>query len=240
MTFFALLHIRKAKDYIALFVKMAMITFVFPILIALASYFSGNFCIQCKPRLLQHARQMFSCTAGIALSYIILILLPKLYHTPSAAAYILFGFTFFLFLHTSLNTRKLQRIHAYFSLLYHILVGIVLQTTTASNFYEGFLLFIPMLLMTGASKLSAHHVHHLGPYTTNKSTWAFILSIVPVLGSGIAFLFSMPSVLLTVLIGIVGGILVFTVMREFIPTAKDISIAWFLVGEAAFVVVSLL
>ncbi len=202
-------------------------------LVAIAYYVSNRLDIQHK----RYTQKMVSFSAGVSITYILLELFPLF--TEQAVMIsrwlfvsVLIGFSVHHLAEKSIYQRtkqhelvkKLGLEEEVFSFIYHFILGIVLVDISQQNIIDGVLFFIPILLFVFISTLSTN------PHTSLFK--ALFLSGAMFLGTLFAaFIWvSRPLWIELALIGIVVGVLLFTIIRHHIPFGRRGRIGYFTIG----------
>tara|TARA_Y100000310_G_C20399049_1_gene676516 strand:+ start:134 stop:811 length:678 start_codon:yes stop_codon:yes gene_type:complete len=188
--------------------------------------------------------KFISFAAGISVSYVFLILLPEIYTGASAISPLLFfpvliGFALFHLLekfirqHHSWHHYKKEHelVHEILSFLYFFVVGFVIAKLAKYGMEGALLLFVPLFFHIIIDSLPKKVTKH-------QLLRAFFASS-PFLGS-IAGSFVETSRAVNVsLLGIVGGALLYIIVRESLPKERDGKPMYFLVGLLSFTVLIL-
>jgi hypothetical protein len=190
----------------------------------------------------QWKMKFISASAGVSVAYIFLILLPEIYTGAMQVSRVLFlsvlfGFGIFHLIEkyirqnfTGPALRKEHKlIHSSTSFFYFFVVGFILvKLSQPSNPLPGILLFIPILLHIVIDSLPRR--------TTNKHHLRAISASAPFIGSLFALVIDMGVAGNTALLGIVGGALLYTVVRESLPRERQGKPLYFLTGLLAYTV----
>jgi len=193
------------------------------LLLGLIHFFSENL----KPEEgLKHYR-IISFAAGISIAYLFLDLLPQTYEAAvhlkqSVFVFLLLGFAIFhlaekfIYQHSDQDRLaiELKEIHSISFFCYYFLVGIVLRDKIQISLLEGSLFMIPIGLHAGLSTASLARIHgEIRESFLLKTT----LSISALLGVIFAILIRIPPVLNNILISFIAGILLYIIVKEFLP-----------------------
>jgi hypothetical protein len=118
-----------------------------------------------------------------------------------------------------------------FSFIYHVIVGILLVTFTLENILQGLLYFIPVMSFVFVSTLPTRpHKNKYKSFFLGSSTFIGVLLAT--------FLWtSWSPIVITTLIGLVLGVMLFTVIRHHLPFGRAGRISYFAFG---FIIYSLL
>ena len=193
----------------------------------------------------QNKMKFISFAAGVSVAYIFLILLPEIY-TRSLEINrllllaVLFGFALFhiieKYIRQNYHGNKLRKehylAHSAISFVYFLVVGYILAEVTANNLTDGILLFVPVAL---------HIIIDSLPRRATKNLWVRLFSSSSsVLGASIYLLIDLGPVEDTVLLGVVGGGLLYHVIRESLPKDREGKPMFFITGLLLFTVLILL
>tara|TARA_Y100000310_G_scaffold241784_1_gene245835 strand:+ start:1467 stop:2147 length:681 start_codon:yes stop_codon:yes gene_type:complete len=194
----------------------------------------------------QNKMKFISISAGVSVSYIFLILLPEIYFGSVAISRalflsVLFGFGIFHVIEkyirqnfTGPALRKEHRLaHSSTSFAYFFVVGFLLvKLAEVGNSLSSVLLFIPIMLHIVIDSLPRRHTkkHHLRALSASS----------PFLGAFAAAFVDVGSAGNVVLLGIVGGALLYTVIRESLPRDREGKPLYFVTGLLLFTVLILL
>ncbi|MAE42882.1 hypothetical protein CMO93_03860 [Candidatus Woesearchaeota archaeon] len=189
--------------------------------------------------------KFISFAAGVSIAYIFLVLLPEIYSgaiTINRLIFlaVLFGFAIFHIIEkyirqnfTGQALRKEHRfVHSATSFIYFLIVGFLLVKVTGTNILNGTLLFIPIMLHIVIDSLPrrATKKHHLRALHASS---AF-------LGAVSATFIEVGNTGNMILLGIVGGALLYTVIRESLPKDREGKPLYFITGLLLFTVIILL
>ena len=213
---------------------------ILPALVTLAMYISESFCIECKPTLRKYKEHILSLIMGVTLTYVLVTLIPKIYNSSgfSSATCVLIGYSSFVIIHHYLadKTKRLRKIHLWSAAGYHFLSGIILVSLAFTDKKHSILFLIPILFITSVISIAKHNIHHRGPYQREKKKWTAIIALTPLLGGILALLIHIPEKTMAGVMGLVGGMLLFTITREILPSPRSIRIPWFIIGEILFLI----
>lgn len=190
--------------------------------------------------------KFISASAGVSVSYIFLILLPEIYSGSLKISRvlfltILFGFGIFHIIEkyirqnfTGPALRKEHRlVHSITSFVYFFVVGFLLVKLAQGNSnLHAFLLFIPIALHIVIDSLPRRH--------TKKQHLRALSASSPFLGALTASVFDVGNMGNVALLGIVGGALLYTVVRESLPREREGKPLYFIMGLLLFTVLVLL
>lgn len=190
--------------------------------------------------------RFISASAGVSISYIFLILLPEIYIGSIKISKllflsILFGFGVFHIVEkyirqnfTGPALRKEHRlIHSFTSFSYFFVVGFLLvKLVQDDGNASAILLFIPIMLHIIIDSLPRRHTkkHHLRALSASS----------PFLGAILASFVNVGNVGNIILLGVVGGALLYTVVRESLPREREGRPIYFITGLLLFTVIILL
>jgi len=230
--------------------------FIYPVLLSGLHYLSGWVHAQLEgDKKLE--KKLFSFASGVLITFLFLYLLPELVIGTQHLAYFLYiyvliGFTSFLLIHETLykhvpNKRKLyfelREAHAIVSSVFHFIIGLVLVTLIReNNLLNGLLVFIPIAIHVAFGSLASHHITAAMNYrqTHTDKIMQFFVTISPILGALCGVLFVWSNIVIYALYGVIGGIMLFMVIREFIPSPKEARLGYFVAGQVFFVFLILL
>ncbi len=190
--------------------------------------------------------KFISVSAGVSVSYIFLILLPEIYTgsiTISRILFlaILFGFGIFHVIEkyirqnfTGPALRKEHRlVHSLTSFVYFFVVGFLLvKLAEDDGSLSSILLFVPIALHIVIDSLPRRHTkkHHLRALSASS----------PFLGAILASFVDIGKMGNVILLGAVGGALLYTVVRESLPRDREGKPMYFTTGLLLFTVLILL
>jgi len=190
--------------------------------------------------------KFISVSAGVSVAYIFLIMLPEIYVESFSISKvlflsILFGFGAFHIIEkyirqnfTGTALRKEHRmVHSSTSFVYFFVVGFLLVKLAENDSnLAAFLLFIPILLHIVIDSLPRRH--------TQKTHLRALSASAPFLGALIATILDIGRAGNVILLGIVGGALLYTVVRESLPREREGKPLYFLTGVFLFTIIVLL
>ena len=189
--------------------------------------------------------KFISFSAGVSVSYIFLVLLPEIYSGAIAInkllfLAVLFGFGIFHIIEkyirqnfTGPEMRKEHRlIHSTTSFAYFFVVGFILVKLTESSIAHAILLFIPIMLHITIDSLPRRHTkkHYLRAFSASS----------PFLGAVTAAFIDAGEMGNVILLGVVGGALLYIVIRESLPREREGRPLYFVTGLLLFTVLILL
>ena len=210
------------------------------LLLGLIHFFSENIKIEVASK----QYRIISFAAGISIAYLFLDLLP---HTYEAATHLkqwifvfmLLGFAIFhliekiIYQHTNQEkvARELKEAHSISFFVYYFLVGIVLKDKTQISILEGFLFMVPIALHAALSSASLARIHG----EIRESLWIkIILSLSTILGVVFAILLHIPAILNNILVSFIAGVLLYIIVKEFLPEKKKGQPVFFIIGLITF------
>ena len=188
--------------------------------------------------------KFISFAAGVSVSYLFLILMPEIYSGALEINRFLFfsvliGFATFHLLEKHIRQKETwhdykkhhELIHEVMSFVYFLVVGFVIVKLLEYNVTHGILLFIPLLfhivIDSLPKKVTKHHMLR-----------AFFSS-APFIGALAGSFIASNKLIDLSLLGLVGGALLYTVVRESLPRERDGKPIYFVVGVLAFTVLIL-
>ena len=194
--------------------------------------------------------RIVSFAAGISIAYLFLDLLP---HTYEAAIhlknwvflFLLLGFTIFhltekfIYQHSEQNKldRELNEVHSISFFVYYFLVGIVLRDRIQVNALEGVVFMVPITLHAGLSTASLARIHG----EIRETAWIkTILSLSTLLGVIFGAIVYVPHILNNIFVSFIAGVLLYILVKEFLPDKEKGQPLFFIIGMALFVIFSLL
>jgi len=190
--------------------------------------------------------KFISVSAGVSVSYIFLILLPEIYFGSLEISKVLFiailvGFGVFHVIEkyirqnfTGQALRKEHRlVHSATSFVYFFVVGFLLVKLTESDGgLASTLLFVPIALHIVIDSLPRRH--------TKRQHLRALSASSPFLGALAASFIDVGKAGNVILLGIVGGALLYTVVRESLPRDREGKPLYFITGLLLFTVLVLL
>lgn len=215
------------------------------VLIGGAHFFGENLKIDKKTK---HYR-IISFAAGISIAYLFLNLLPHVYEAASILKnwlfiFLLLGFALvhlvekYIYQHADMQnlTKELKAVHTATFFLYYLIIGIVLNGKVQTDILEGVLFIIPVTLHAGLSTSSLSEIH--GKIKEN-SIIRILLSSAPLLGIVFARAIFIPDIAENIMVSSIAGILLYVMVKEFLPEKKKGQPAFFIVGLMLFIVFKL-
>ncbi len=183
---------------------------------------------------------LISFAAGIAITYLLFSFLPEAYSKSTGILLFLplmSGFAFIhiiekLFYPNYSNRFMIKRVktyhdelHATILFVYHFVIGAVLVNTMEQNYTTGLLFLPPLLLFTTIGNWSLHH-----SYLQEFPNWRMVLASSTFLGALFAKSTLNTPLIDILMINFVAGFMLFLVVRESIPNAKEGKPLHFLLG----------
>jgi len=215
---------------------------VLALILSIVDFFTEGLFSKASP----NKMKFISISAGVSVSYIFLILLPEIYKGAMALnrllfLAILFGFGAFHIIEKYIRQnfvgpalRKEHRlVHSSTSFVYFFVVGFLLvKLTESAGNLSAVLLFIPITLHIIIDSLPRRH--------TKKPHLRALSASSPFLGAILASFFDVGRTGNVILLGIVGGALLYTVVRESLPRDREGKPMYFISGLLFFTVLILL
>lgn len=186
-------------------------------------------------------------SAGISISYIFLDLFPNFTNEATITNRYIFisvlvGFGLlhliekYVYQHTSpsLIEKRLEISNQIISFVYHFILGIIILDFVEQSILEAILLFIPIVIFTAVSTI---------PVQQHPSRSVnFIVALSTPIGVVIAYLLQsfLSLEIVTILIGIVIGGLLFSIIRHSIPMGANGKPSYFVLGILIYVPIIIL
>ena len=231
-----------------------LLDLAYPLALSLLMIFGEHIHIKFKKkRILEN--KLFSFASGVLITFLFINLLPDLFLETNAwfmYIYVMIGFTTFLLIHELLykyqpDKKKLKfelkEAHTLVGFIFHFIIGIIMmELLNGKGMIENLIIFIPMGLHVTFSSLASHHI----AFTKNYKSSSFdkileiLVVISPLLGAFFALLLDITAAMTYALYGVVGGIMLFIVIREFIPKPKEAQPIFFIAGQFFFFMFGLL
>jgi len=199
---------------------------------------------------IKHKERLISFSIGVSLTYIFLYLFPEIISTGRFNTSIVFSFVLagiviirlveiHIWKHKSIAVlrRELKQSHSLVFFIYHFVTGMILFELLKFNTTAGVLFSIPILLHTGVSSLSMQEIH--GSIRT-KGIYKIILSLSTALGIGIMYFINTPYTTIDILFGLVIGAMLYIVMRDAMPKAREAKPREFLSGILFYLAILML
>ncbi|MDA1197368.1 MAG: hypothetical protein O2779_05410 [Nanoarchaeota archaeon] len=184
--------------------------------------------------------RFISFAAGVSVSYLFLILLPEIYIgassiNPLLFFPLLFGFAIYhlieKFIRQKHGKRAFSELHAQVHLItsffYSLVVGFVLVKLVSQDMLQGILLFVPLTFHIAIDSLPKKMTKH---YFSKA-----FFSSAPFIGALLGTAFETSELLNISLLGIVGGALLYMVVRESFPKEREGHPMYFLIGMFLFI-----
>lgn len=193
--------------------------------------------------------RIISFAAGISIAYLFLHLLPETYEAANhikgwVFVFLLAGFTVFhliekyVYQHVERErlVRDLKEIHSVSFFIYHFVVGVALTGKFEESMLEGLLFLVPVAFHAGLSTASLSGIHD---DMMELKFVRVLLSISTLLGVVFAALIRIPPALELSLVSFVAGVLLYIIVREFLPQKEKGEPAYFVLGLLLFAAVNL-
>ena len=210
------------------------------VILGIAHYLSEMICTAFS----KHRDIFLSFVAGISVSYVFVELLPSLFHPDASLRTLIFLFMllgFFLFhifekfiyqhSKTSLLVKELTKLHSFGFFVYHFVIGIILVHFLSMGFKSAILFFIPAFFYSLIGEVSLHEIHSS---LKKRWYWKFFLALSTLLGVVLATFVFLPLAVNLVLLGFVGGALVYVVIRDSIPKEREGNLLTFTAGVVLY------
>lgn len=203
-------------------------------------YSSENIELTAEPK----RYRIISFGAGISIAYLFLHLLPHTYeaaiHLKEAVfIFLLLGFVLFhlsekyVYQHRDKEkqARELKEIHSIMFFFYHFFIGIVIADKFETGILEGSLFVIPVALHTGLSTVSLSKIHS---EIRESITTKIILSLSTLIGVVFAIIIHVPDIVNNILVSFIAGVLLYIIVKEFLPEKEKGKPLFFIFGLALF------
>jgi zinc transporter ZupT len=190
--------------------------------------------------------RIISFAAGISIAYLFLDLLPHVYEAASILKngvfiFLLLGFATvhlvekYIYQHADVQklTKELKAVHAVTFFLYYFMIGIVLKGKIQADILESVLFIIPVTLHAGLSTSSLSEIHGM---IKENIIIRVLLSSAPLFGILFARAILIPEVAENIMVSLIAGILLYVMVKEFLPEKKKGQPAFFIVGLILFTV----
>ncbi|UCC91446.1 MAG: hypothetical protein JSV39_04005 [Candidatus Aenigmatarchaeota archaeon] len=220
-----------------------MLSVVLGLILAAVHYFSDRF----EPEDPAIKHRLVSFVAGISITYIFLLLLPKVYTGIESLdkflfLFILAGFACFhliekhIYQHESKDIlhEELRIAHSAMFFFYHLVIGILLVELVNINVVGGVLFFVPILFYTAVSSASLKGIHIS---IRERILLKIVLSFSTLFGVLIAYFVMVPSNILHAFLGFVVGSLLYIVIRDSIPKESEGKAIYFVLGVVVYALV---
>jgi|TARA_Y100000310_G_scaffold118201_1_gene117046 hypothetical protein len=215
--------------------------YVLALILSAVDFFTEGLFSKASP----NKMKFISFSAGVSISYIFLVLLPEIYSSAIAINRllffsVLFGFGLFHIIEkyirqnfTGPEMRKEHRLaHSTTSFVYFFVVGFILVKLVERDVVDGILLFIPITLHIVIDSLPRRH--------TKKHYIRVLSAASPFFGALVATFIDIGGVGNVILLGLIGGALLYIVIRESLPRDREGRPLYFIIGLLFFTVVILL
>ncbi len=215
--------------------------YILALILSVVDFFTEGLFSKASP----NKMKFISFSAGVSISYIFLVLLPEIYSSAVAINKllffpVLFGFGLFHIIEkyirqnfTGTEMRKEHRlVHSTTSFIYFFVVGFILVKLTESGSVQSVLLFIPIMLHIIIDSLPRRH--------TKKHHMRALSAASPFFGALTAAFIDIGEIGNVALLGIIGGALLYTVVRESLPRDREGRPLYFIIGLLFFTVLILL
>lgn len=192
-------------------------------------------------------KKLISFSAGVAISYIILNLFPEislyaLIDGKEIFLYSLFGFISLnlieQYIHKGIKKPKTayyhKSLHVAYFFVYNLFIGIVLVNFAAKGLAKTMLFFIPFLLYIIIKIIPQEFGFKTG-------TFKIFYSLAPLFGAvlGISY-YDFTSLMFSKMLSFITGTLLYTVIRESMPSDEAEKPLYFMVGALFYALVILL
>jgi zinc transporter ZupT len=193
--------------------------------------------------------RVISFAAGVSIAYLFLDLLPKTYEAATHLRQWVFVFLLIGFSIVHLSEKWIYQHHdgarldtelntvdsvAFFA--YNFVVGIALLEKMRENLLEGALFLIPIALHAMLSMASMSNIHRSG---RERLAVKIVLSGSALYGVLFGIVVTIPRVVDNILISLIAGVLLYIIVREFLPEKEKGQPAFFIAGLAVFVVLAM-
>jgi zinc transporter ZupT len=188
--------------------------------------------------------RVVSFAAGISIAYLFLRLLPETYRAAFylkewVFVFLLAGFAVFhlvekyTYQHADRARlmKELKEIHSASFFIYYFVVGIVLEDLLKVSLLEGTLFAVPVGLHAALSTASLSEIH--GDMRQSILV-RVILSVSTLSGIVFALLVPIPGLVNNVLVSLIAGVILYIVVREFLPEREKGQPLLFAIGLVAF------
>ena len=216
--------------------KKEVLILILAIIVGITYYLSNRYEMKHK----RNIPKIISFSAGVSITYVLLELFPVFTEEALTINKLIFISVLIGFIthhlvekeiykhnHRHELIRMLSIEESVFSFIYHFIIGMVLITFVNRGIIAGILYFIPMITFTLVTNLPAH-------FSKDR---ALIVSFSSLLGVMTATIFPPLRWFEFSLIGLVIGMLLYTVIRHHIPFGRKGKIGYFTLG---FIIYSLL
>ena len=212
---------------------------IYPAVIALADYFTEGLFV----RKTFFKSAFISFSAGVSVVYLLMQLLPEVYYgafkiNKIIIVFVLFGFILhhliekYIYQHVPRRDliRDLRKEHVFALFLYHFISGMVLVDLLQRDTTQGILFFIPITFHIVIDNLPKKVVH--GSWMVKVFFSGSIL-----MGGILAFYTKFSDFVDFALLGFIGGIILYFIVREAIPQGKKGRPFFFILGVLIYMLV---
>jgi len=204
---------------------------------AILHHFGKPLCAVCS----KSHRELRSLGAGAIISYIVINLIPKI-HSQLGFHFFLGGFVLFFLVETIIYKKvprhelhhSLQLLHEGFIFIINFIGGAILFGLFEKSFDSALLFFLIFLLVSISEDFSLHSLHG-----KEKELPQLIVSAAFFLGILSSYLFKLDPDVLSAVLGIAGGSLLFVLTNEAVQKEKERKLLYFMTGVISFVVLNL-
>lgn len=217
--------------------ELIILVIILSIILGVVQYFGEKIYKVCG----RYYKHIISFSAGLAITYLFLDLFPSFSENVINTNQFLFIFLLvgFVLIHLvekyfyqhskeGIIEKRLGIENQVTSFMYHFLLGIIFVDFSRQGLKELMVLFIPIVIFTAVSTLPVRQ------HPSNKIN--FIVSLSTLLGVLFAgFVYSNITIeVRTALLGVIIGILFFTVIRHSLPMGKEGKPLFFVIGILAY------
>jgi len=194
-----------------------------------------------------HRYRIISFAAGISITYLFLNLLPHTYEAAThlkewVFVFLLLGFSAYhlieklTYKHADQDklARELKEIHSISFFVYYFLVGIVLKDEIRIDIIDGILFLVPVALHAALSAVSLSRIHG---EVRESNVVKIVLSMSSLLGVIFAMFIEVPPVMDNILISVIAGVLLYIIVKEFLPEKKEGQPLFFILGMVFFLMI---
>ncbi len=204
--------------------------FILAVVLSLLNWFAE----QLGPRVEKHHANLLSYSAGLALAYVFVFLLPEIVDGSrstlgnSVYYFLLAGFACFHFAEKFVyqhvrnkreQLKELGEVHALGFFADHFLLGMVLYYSRLAieGSWQGLLVFVPLALHTVSSSLAMSHLHER---FRERQGITLLLSLAPVVGAMAAYGLNPETIAHYGLFAFAVGALLYIVVRDMLPEGR--------------------
>lgn len=192
-------------------------------------------------RVAKYSDRLISLSAGVAISYVILVLLPEVYLgidyienfvfmiilAGVALAHVVEKFVYKHAVSKKERKKELSIVHAVTFFIYHLILGIVIYKMFQTNVAEALLLFIPVALHSAFSEISFVSLHK---ERARSIFQRLFLSGSVLFGCLISTVFTINDNMYFILLALLSGLMLFLVIRDTFPPNKQGEPVYFSLG----------